>query len=253
MRVPVIRGVIERRILINFRVEPTALGGVLPQPLRPKLVGGQGVAGICLIRLRDIRPRWLPRGLGISSENAAHRIAVAWGGDHEGVFVPRRDTSSRINNLVGGRLFPGVHHLSRFVVREDHPRYSIGISGATGAPILDVQARVASAIPAGSVFATLAEASSFFRAGSLGLSPSRHPGVLDSLELRAPSWTLEPLSVEGVSSSFFEDRSTFPSASVELDSAFLMRHVDHEWHGHPPLRCEQPRRHTPAPAADQRG
>jgi len=30
----------------------------------------------CLIRLKDIRPRFFPSFLGISSENAAHRIAV---------------------------------------------------------------------------------------------------------------------------------------------------------------------------------
>ena len=56
-----------------------------------------GMAGICLIRLRHIRPRVLPWWMGISSENAAHRIAVQWeseGQVREGVYVVRRDTSS---------------------------------------------------------------------------------------------------------------------------------------------------------------
>ena len=242
MKVPVIRGVIDRRILVNFRVDASALATVLPGPLRPKLVRGHGVAGICLIRLRDIRPRWIPSALGVSSENAAHRIAVQWDDAHEGVFIPRRDTSSRFNSLVGGRLFPGVHHRSRFVVREDHPRYSISIVDPTGAPILDVQASVASAMPTASVFASLAEASSFFQSGSIGLSPSRHPDVLDSLELRTQTWSMAPLSVSSVASSFFEDPRTFPPGSVQLDSAFLMRHIQHEWHSHQPLYCGQQRR-----------
>jgi len=76
MKIPVIRGVIERRILVNFRVDPEALNRVLPAPFRPKLVDGVGMAGICLIRLKHIRPNFLPAFLGISSENAAHRIAV---------------------------------------------------------------------------------------------------------------------------------------------------------------------------------
>ena len=68
-----------------------------------------GVAGICLIRLRALRPRGLPAWIGLTSENAAHRIAVELEEDGqpcEGVYIPRRDTDRRVNTLVGGRLFP---------------------------------------------------------------------------------------------------------------------------------------------------
>lgn len=34
------------------------------------------MAGICLIRLRDLRPGGAPTGLGLRTENAAHRVAV---------------------------------------------------------------------------------------------------------------------------------------------------------------------------------
>ena len=78
MRIPVIRGTIDRRILINYRVDPAVLTKMLPRPFRPKLVNGMGMAGVCLIRLKQVRPRLLPGFLGISSENAAHRIAVEW-------------------------------------------------------------------------------------------------------------------------------------------------------------------------------
>src|SRR5262245_5166815 len=79
MRIPVIRGIIERRILVNYRVDPAVLAKLLPAPFRPKLVRGHGMAGICLIRLGGIRPTFWPKGLGgIRSENAAHRTAVVW-------------------------------------------------------------------------------------------------------------------------------------------------------------------------------
>ena len=77
MRVPVIRGIIDRRIPVNFHVAPEALEKVLPA-CRPQLINAWGIAGICLIRLKEIRPRSLPRIVGLSSENAAHRIAVQW-------------------------------------------------------------------------------------------------------------------------------------------------------------------------------
>src|SRR3984893_17160095 len=130
MKIPMIRGTIERRILVNFRVDPDVLTHLLPSPFRPKLVKGAGMAGVCLIRLKAIRPRFLPSFLGISSENAAHRIAVEWDEDgktKEGVFIPRRDTSSRLNTLLGGRIFPGVYHHAAFHVHEKGDHYPVAM------------------------------------------------------------------------------------------------------------------------------
>lgn len=47
MRAPAIRATIERRILVNYRVEPAALGALLPPPFRPVLVDGLDIAGVC--------------------------------------------------------------------------------------------------------------------------------------------------------------------------------------------------------------
>ena len=78
MRIPVIKGVIKRRLLVNFRADPVVVQRLLPAPFRPKLHGAHSLVGICLIRLEQIRPAGLPGLLGLSSENAAHRIAVEW-------------------------------------------------------------------------------------------------------------------------------------------------------------------------------
>src|SRR5687768_3130652 len=86
---PQVQGMIERRILINYRADSALISPILPAPLRPKLVRGVAIVGICLIRLAQVRPRWVPRLLGVSSENAAHRIAVEWDaadGPREGVY-----------------------------------------------------------------------------------------------------------------------------------------------------------------------
>ena len=88
MRIPKIRGLIDRRVLVNFRVDPEVLSRVCPSPFRPQIVEGFGIAGICLIRLKHLRPVRFPACLGIASENAAHRIAVQWeanGGTQAGV------------------------------------------------------------------------------------------------------------------------------------------------------------------------
>jgi uncharacterized protein YqjF (DUF2071 family) len=236
MRIPVIKGVIDRRILVNYRVDPEAIARVLPPPFRPKLHAGHAVAGICLIRLRDIRPRFLPRIVGISSENAAHRIAVEWdtpAGPREGVFIPRRDSSSRLNTLLGGRVFPGMHHLARFDSIEDNGRYAIQMHSRDGVTSLTLEAEHADVVPAGSLFRNVAEASAFFERGALGYSVTRTPSEFDGLELRCRNWRVQPLAVSAVHSSFFADGACFPKGSVEFDCALLMRDIAHEWR-----RCE---------------
>ena len=234
MQIPVIRGIIDRRILVNYRVKPDVLAPLLPAPFRLKLINGFGMAGICLIRLKHVRPKFLPAFLGLSSENAAHRIAVEWdegGATKEGVFVPRRDTSSRINKLLGGRVFPGIHSHAEFQVREYDDHYRVELTSDDRQTHLLVEGHVTEDVPNNSVFRSLAEASSFFERGSLGYSVTAKPGRFDGLELRSFNWQVRPLEVETVQSSFFEDRKLFPPGSVEFDSALLMRGIDHEWHG----------------------
>ena len=234
MQIPVIRGVIDRRILVNFRVDPDVLARFLPAPFRPKLVNGAGMAGVCLIRLKNIRPRFLPSFLGISSENAAHRIAVEWDQDgeaKEGVFIPRRDTSSWLNTFLGGRLFPGMHHHAAFQVHENDDRYRVELNSNDRHTHLLVEGHVVHDIPRTSVFGSIKEASDFFERGSLGYSVTAKPDQFDGLELRSFKWQVQPLVVDKVESSFFEDRTLFPAGSVEFDCARLMRGIQHEWHG----------------------
>lgn len=233
MRIPAIKGVIDRRILVNYRVAPEYLAKLLPVPFRPQQVDGWGVAGICLIRLKDIRPGFLPRSFGFASENAAHRIAVEWDRDgqvRQGVFVQRRDTSSWFNTAAGGRFFPGEHHHASFRVDERDGSYHVALDSDDRRTHVDLRGRIAQDLPAGSIFDSLAKASAFFERGSVGYSPSKS-GELDALELRCSGWRVEPLDVELVRSSFFDDRSRFLPGSAVPDCALLMRKVAHEWHG----------------------
>jgi hypothetical protein len=238
MKLPVIRGVIDRRILVNYRVDPSVLAPLLPAPFRPKIAQGVGLVGICLIRLKHVRPALCPSWLGISSENAAHRVAVEWdegGTVREGVYVRRRDTDSRLNALAGGRLFPGIHHHAQFTVQESAEHYAVALRSDDGATNMSVRAHRTGEWPVSSRFGSLDEASRFFQAGSLGYSATADPCRFDGLELRCFNWQVEPLAVEQVQSSHFDDPSWFPAGSIEFDCALLMRGIEHEWHGKPDL------------------
>jgi len=67
MRLPVIQGIIRRRILANFRVDAQAMQREIPGRFRPKLQNGLAIAGICLIRLEHIRPGAMPQIVGLNS------------------------------------------------------------------------------------------------------------------------------------------------------------------------------------------
>jgi hypothetical protein len=232
-RLPVMRGTMERRILVNFRCDPNVLEKVLPPPFRPRLVHGFGMAGICLIRLRNVRPAGLPAAMGFTSENAAHRIAVEWNENdthYEGVFIPRRDSNSILNCLAGGRLFPGVHHEAVFKKWETDTRVKVEMNSNDKTTFIRVNARLADELPRTSVFKSLEEASNFFLGGMLGWSLCPTTGEFEGMELRCDSWHLQPLAVEHVESSLFDDASIFPKGAAEFDSAFLMRDIEHTWH-----------------------
>jgi len=230
---PTMHGLIDRRMLVNFHVQPEVIRKLLPPYFRPKLVRGWAMAGICLIRLKDIRPRGFPLAFGITSENAAHRIAVEWEEDgevREGVFIPRRDTSSALQAIAGGKVFPGVHHVADFKVRETNDEFCLQMQSRDNSAFVEVQARPASQMPATSVFPSLGEASEFFARGSVGYSATNSPNSCEGLELFTERWQVEPLEVELVRSSFFDNAKRFPQGTVHFDCALLMRNIEHEWH-----------------------
>jgi hypothetical protein len=228
---PVLRGVIERRVLLNYRVDPTVSAGLLPAPFRPQLVGSHAMAGVCLIRLARLRPKVFPFRLGLRFENAAVRMAVEWNEGsttRSGVFVFARYTSSRLAALAGGRAFPGVHRRARIVASESASRVRVAVNGSDGTT-LDVAGEDTDQWPADSAFASAAEATAFFAAGSLGYSWNEWRGVLEGMELCVRDCWAKPLAVHHVASSYFDDQRRFPTGSIALDHALVMRGIEHEW------------------------
>jgi hypothetical protein len=232
MRLPKVHGTIKRRLLINYRVDPAVMQRQLPPPFRPKLHQGNAIAGVCLIRLENIRPRRFPRAMGLSSENAAHRVAVVWEdhtGMREGVYIPRRDTGSLVNHLAGGRLFPGEHQRATFRVTEDEQRIALHMRSADGRVAIDVVGRTGERLPESSSFRTVGEASAFFESGGVGYSVTSSGSRLDGVVLKTESWKVEPLTIEQARSTYFENPTLFPSGSITIDCGLIMRNIPHEW------------------------
>jgi hypothetical protein len=180
----------------------------------------------------------VPFRIGLSSENAAHRVAVVRSDSEDAVFIPRRDSNSWLNHMIGGRLFPGEHHRARFTVVDDGKHIHLKMMSVDRDVSVEVSGRPSPRLPPGSVFASVDQASRFFERGSLGYSATRDPRRFDGLVLETHGWSVEPLEVTDVSSSYFNNRKVFPSGSVQFDHALIMRDLQHQWRSVPDLYGE---------------
>lgn len=237
MRLPVIHGIIDRRMLINYAADPEYVGKVLPKPFRPKLFQEQAIVGICLIRLKNIKPKGFPDFIGLNSENGAHRIAIEWeenGETKEGVFVKRRDTSLKLNALAGGRIFPGKHYLAKFNVLEKDNHFHLDFTSSDNTTV-EVDAKLTDKLNESSIFKTLDNVSAFLETGAIGYSPNGKG--FDGMKLATYKWEIKPLEVENVRSSFFEDKSVFPEGTIKFDNAVLMENIEHEWKSLKSIKC----------------
>jgi hypothetical protein len=243
MQRPPIDGIIDRRLLVNYRVDPETAQHLIPAPFRPQLVNGFAVAGICLLRMTELRPHPLPKWMGLRSENAAHRVAVEWDdetGTKSGVFIPRRDSGSLANSIVGGRVYPGVHHRARFRVSESTHTLDVRFVSNDGSAHVEVTASVADHLEESQLFDDLEDASRFFQRGNVGYSATKDPERLDGLEFHTTAWSITPATATHVRSSFFEDQTLIRPDAASLDCVLLMRQIPVSWTALPSLRTGNP-------------
>ena len=240
MRAPAIASTIERRLLVNYRLDPAAAARILPHGMRPDLAGGFAVGGICLIRLGRLRPRPVPAPFGLRTENAAHRIAVVWdgpGGPRRGVYIPRRDTSSALTARLGGRVFAGEQHRAEFEVCESDGRLRVGFRAKDGGASARVEVRTAEEFSGSALFGDLEEASRFFRDAPTGYAARATGSGLDGVTLDTAGWEVTPTDLISVESSYFADAELFPRGTAQPDTALLMRDIEAGWNAEPPPSC----------------
>ena len=221
-------GVMARRLLVNWRVPAELAAQMLPPGVEPKTVGGSAIVGLCLVRLKQLRPSGLPAWVGLSSENLAIRMGVtgARGPAKQGaVLILDRWTGSRANALFCRHIGYGVHRPGRFAVREGSGRAEITVSSDRGATIAQVFLETGGPLT-DSAFGSMADAESFFRGGERGFSPSAKPGEWDCLRLELGAWRLEPMRVRHAYS--WHIQRLFGDAA-EFDSAVVMRDIEHTW------------------------
>ena len=237
--------------MLNYRADPKVVKRLLPDPFSPKLYHGYAIVGVCLVRLESLRPRGLPACLGVSSENAVHRIASEWidskKNSHDGFFVARRDTDLWLRTIFPGGFSDPGYHRARFAIEESAAHVEFTCRSVDKTTEIIFSGDDALQLPASSCFKSLEE--DFFRFGDSGSSLVEDTKSLGGIALEAKEWKIRPFRLNRLSCSFFDDKKRFPLGSIEFDHALVMRDVAYAWHlqpvtasppGHPWLRPIEP-------------
>lgn len=221
---PAVRGIVERRLLVNYRVDLGRLDAILSKPFRGREVGesGMGIGSICLTRVENARPRFAPGFLGIPVETATHRVyaRVEGGGEHC-VYVPRRDVSSGFHAFVMGSLLPMEFDRGEFRTEERGIERLIQVDGGNEVVGVLFQETERDEVKEDSVFYSLESASVFLCEGGVeyGMSGDVYSGIETCLQEN----DLKPVEVKDEQSSYFG------KMGGEFDSAFRMEEVEHVW------------------------
>jgi len=224
-----VSGLCERRLILNWRVDPELVVKHLPRPFRPRLVNGKAIVGVDILKLANMRLTGLPGFTGFSTENAVDRVSVEWdegGAVVKGLYVPYRYSPSAVNTIVSmTRLFPTVFTFANFAFSERGGIYRVTVRGEQNQ--FELEARQSKEFSDKSVFKSAKEASDFHRDSRISYSPSADENVLDAVYLKSLDWQAKPLEVKRISCSYVE--RLYPKAA--FDSALIMFDTKHEWHG----------------------
>lgn len=237
VRTPVVQGVIGLRVLVVYRLDPSAVLDLMPAPFEAQVVNGFAVGVIALSRLTAVRPQGLPAWLGASGEHATQCFAAKWADGRRsatGLFVQRRHTSSRFAAVIGDRLFPGMRERAHFTIQDDGGPVHTELSSRDGSARVEAAVEVTDELFGSELFASTAEASQLLRRGAVGYSLRRKGGLLDGLEMRTQTWRIEPTRIDHARSSYFDDPTVFPAGTATVDSAFVMRDIAADWRAAPP-------------------
>jgi hypothetical protein len=222
-------------LVLAYAVPEQVLKPLLAPGLELDTYKGFGFLAIAMVETRDLRPAWIPAGLGMSFFLAGYRVFTRYrtqaGRRLRGLRILRSDTD-RWSMLVFGNLLTHYGYaLSRCQVRRTETTYAVEIRSPRGDADVDVEADIASEIeapPPGSPFPDLREARKF--AGPLPFTFDYEPQTNSIIRVEGVrrEWNPRPVAVK-VHRNTFLDGEPFRSSGATLANAFYLENVPYSW------------------------
>jgi hypothetical protein len=213
----------------------------LPEFLEPLLVPGlvldtwhgHAFLAVALVQTEDLRPSFLPRALGRNFFLSGYRIFTRLAGSQSkrGLKILRSDTDMPFLVRAGNWLTHYNYHLCQSTLEERGSELHWLIETPRREADIEVVARLdgdPAQLPAGSPFATFAEARRF--AGPLPYTFDYEEATGSIIAIRAvrQEWDPQPVEVD-VRRNLFLESEPFRRAAPILANAFHVRDVPYRW------------------------
>ncbi|HTQ79691.1 MAG TPA: DUF2071 domain-containing protein [Thermoanaerobaculia bacterium] len=210
------RGELHEVELVQFSLDPEEAARLLPFPLVPRIIAGRALISLVHVELRRMRPSFLPGLFAFSYRHVAFRLLLD---DHtldpsapeQGIYFVRSFTDRPLLVHAGNLV---THYRLTQAELDVDPR---GLAVFEGGQRLSYRKSVLGAeIPSPGLFGDWAEARAVVGALDRAYAVDPKGGIWQTRILR-PDWPLEPLSLAGFTTDFFE--------SARLECAFRVASV----------------------------
>lgn len=222
-------------LVLAYALPSKVLEPLLAPGLKLDTYGDLGFLAIALVETRDLRPAFLPAGLGMNFFLAGYRIFTRYqtpsGRTLRGLRILRSDTDRRSMEVFGNLLTHYGYERSRCKVSRSETTYAVEVCTAKGTADLEVQADVsveASSPPPGSPFPDLREARKFAGPLPFTFDYERQTHSIIRVEGVRQEWKPRPVAVTVHRNTFLE-QERFRSAGAVLANAFYLENVPYAW------------------------
>lgn len=221
----------ERSLVLTFAAPAAEVQALLPAPLVPDTWQDKwGFLAVALVQTRHLRPSGFPAFLGQDFTLVGYRAFVRYttpaGKRLRGLYILRSETDRRRMTLLGN-IFTHYGYVTTDINLTDTGAGGLSATSRQGDFSLQVAAPGAEvALPAGSPFASWAEARRF--AGPLPFTFSveeaaRRVVIIEGVR---EHWQPAPVAVEQAHVGFLQG---LPLSQLVLANAFLLRDVPYHW------------------------
>jgi hypothetical protein len=220
----------DRSLVLTYAAPAADIQALLPAPLVPDTWQDKwGFVAVALVQTRQLRPKGWPALLGHDFCLVGYRAFVRYvtpaGKRLRGLYILRSETDRRHMELLGN-LFTHYRYATTDITLTDNASGLLATSRQSDFHIKTAPASPEVVLPAGSPFASWAEARRF--AGPLPFTFSVEAAAkrVVIIEGVRQHWQPEPVAIEQAHVGFV---GQLPLSSLVLANAFLVRNVPYHW------------------------
>lgn len=221
-------------LVLAYAVPTSALEPFLPPGLVLDTYKEFGFLAIALVHTRDLRPAFIPQGMGISFYLSGYRIFTRYqthsGKTLRGLRILRSDTSRASMRFFGNMLTHYRYQSSTWDFERSDQNLNIRVTTPDHRADLHVLADLSTeaVLPQGSPFPDLREARKFAGPLPFTFDYERQTHSIIRVEGVRDQWNPRAVSVT-VSRNTFLEQEAFRDAGVVLANAFYLENVPYAW------------------------